>query len=511
MGGDGPGDLDVLREGFGAVDEDILAVVDLRSIVGAHLLEVLDRDGTPGLVGVVVRRFVGPGRSLDGQPAVSRSGVGATAAVQVVRHVPRTLQRPLVLGAPDVVAHHEDPHRRTLVDAVPHLLQPAVVPADDQAVVVERHVGAELELAHFDLVLARVAVVPGTENQPLPAPRQVGRALLAHAIEVADRSERAVVAVVPGGEIERGHRDLRIGLGHVREVPVRPVVGVLEPFVVPGGDVPEHREIVKRQVVLPLPFQAVPFRLRFLFGHGTAQPLALPHVGRDREEDPAHPVVVEAAAKVEEVTAGVEGHGRKDRHQVRRRLHGGQPLHGTRIRQAEGADTPVAPRLSRRPLDRVVAVLPLLVVRPELALRVVSPAHILRHDGIPGARRSDDRRLGPRLDEIVLAVRRAVHQRREPSRGRGPVDIGAQGHTVAHRDRHVLLDGHVGEIGAQDPCAGRLGLPGARAAPRQVRRTLGAAGERGRDGEHGTNGQTHAHSDEAVGRRAGTMRHGRRL
>ena len=79
-------------------------------------------------------------------------------------------------------------------------------------------------------------------------------------------------------------------------------------------------------------------------------------VGGDVLPDPGRPGHVEDAARVDEVVAGGEGHGRDHGLEVRRRLHRGQPLHRARVGEAERADDAVGPGLRGRPLDRVVAV-----------------------------------------------------------------------------------------------------------------------------------------------------------
>ena len=60
--------------------------------------------------------------------------VGSAVTAQVVMHVARARQGPLVLVPPGVRAHHKQAHRRLLADAVVHAFEPAVEPAQVQAV-----------------------------------------------------------------------------------------------------------------------------------------------------------------------------------------------------------------------------------------------------------------------------------------------------------------------------------------------------------------------------------------
>ena len=94
-------------------------------------------DGTDGgdrVAGVVeedVGGLVSRGRRVE--RAVARRRVRPPAAVQVVVRPHRSGERPLVLVAPLVDAHHEDAHRRLGGDAVVDPLEPVVEPADLQS------------------------------------------------------------------------------------------------------------------------------------------------------------------------------------------------------------------------------------------------------------------------------------------------------------------------------------------------------------------------------------------
>src|SRR5208283_262468 len=120
---------------------------------------------------------------------------------------------------------------------------------------------------------------------------------------------------------------------------------------------------------------------------------------------------------------------------MRRRLHRRQPLHRSRIRQPERSHISIRPCLSRRPLDRVVAVLPLILVRHKLTVRCVSPAHVLNHHRVSVCHRLIKRH--PLFRGELLPVRRPIHQARESSfRFRQP-HVRSQNHAIAHRHSHI--------------------------------------------------------------------------
>src|SRR3712207_1252733 len=73
--------------------------------------------------------------------------VGWAAAAQEVAGIPGPCQRPFLLVAPDVRAHHEDPHRRLVVDPVVDPAEPTVVPAQVQAKQVDPRRRTEVDIA----------------------------------------------------------------------------------------------------------------------------------------------------------------------------------------------------------------------------------------------------------------------------------------------------------------------------------------------------------------------------
>ena len=119
---------------------------------------------------------------------------------------------------------------------------------------------------------------------------------------------------------------------------------------------------------------------------------------------------------------------------------GGQELVRTGERQPVGAHLPAGQRVPRRPLDGVVAVLPLpptLVHEPVvLPLGLVAAAFVLGHGDVPAGREV----LGGGTGAGALVVGSALEHDRERARplAAGEVDVGREARSVAHRDHHLL-------------------------------------------------------------------------
>ena len=114
------------------------------------------------------------------------------------------------------------------------------------------------------------------------------------------------------------------------------------------------------------------------------------------------------------------------------------------VRRAVETDAPVRPRLCRRPLHRVVAVVELVAEHVERAALGGAPARArpARRRRRPGRPRAP-RRIAADGRGAVLPVGRALHDHRERTTLRGAVDVGPQHGAVAHGDGDVALDEHV--------------------------------------------------------------------
>src|SRR5690606_23822495 len=115
------------------------------------------------------------------------------------------------------------------------------------------------------------------------------------------------------------------------------------------------------------------------------------------------------------------------------------PLHVAQVAAALCGDPACGPRLLRGPLDHVVAVAALVAERIPHTFALVAAAHVHVHHGIAHAREHDQ----PVVDADVLALHavwRPDDDRREPPLTCRAVDVGEDGHAVAHRDRTVMVD-----------------------------------------------------------------------
>ena len=252
-----------------------------------------------------------------------------------------------------------------------------------------------------------------------PAPGEVGH----HA---------AGVEVVPAADLEHRDREAREMLVDRGGAPVVVVVVVIEPGreggVALAGDLvhrPQRQRAQDRrpvEVVDPL--------------HGAAHRPPAPD-GVDAEAEGAA-LVVRAVPEV------VAHHPRHDRLQERVAGEGGLPLHLAEVGAAGHADVAVAPRLLADPLQRVVAVVRLVVPGHELALGVVPAAHVLRDVDVAVLRPEE-----AEVHQQVVVVRRARQEHRPRAVAvAGQIDVGREADAVPHRHRQIVLVADAG--GAED-------------------------------------------------------------
>ena len=404
------------------------------------------------------------GRSAEGGDGVSRvvvesvrvagsrrGAVEATVGLQVPLLGAGARHRIAVEAAPAVLTHHEQPHGRRLGDRVGVALEGGVVPAQMLAVETTAAVegrpggaGAEVELSG----VAEVgAVRPGADEQ-------MGRAA---AMALGYVAHRLVLAQRAGGE------DV-VPAADVEGVGVDALVGVVGPWpaiergverAADGGDDGGHQaagevgELPERQQVEQLA-RREPGGRRAELGHGAGELLGFcamstqEEVGTDLELQPT-----QARSLVRPARSFLRlGHVVEARHpgnhafQCGRLHHGGTPLRLGVVRASEHADLTVRAGEPGGPLNRVVAVLELLVARGELAVRGVAATDVLHHDDV--AARSEEHRVGVhQVDVDVLVVRLSGQQHRVTTVVCGPVDVGPQHDPVAHPCLDVVLDQNV--------------------------------------------------------------------
>ena len=179
------------------------------------------------------------------------------------------------------------------------------------------------------------------------------------------------------------------------------------------------------------------------------------HVVHGVRGDPVGHEHAEDAAVEQRVAIDVgEALPRHDRLQRRRLQIGDEPLVDREIRDAGQPDVAVAPRLRRRPFDRVVEV-DRLGERPGLALarRLAAAAPVdahrgvalrhppLRRHGLPvHAGRGLLLEIGRRHPELVLLVRPEIEDGRKLAAVVGTEHVGLEPRAVAHRHVDVFLD-----------------------------------------------------------------------
>ena len=345
-------------------------------------------------------------------------------------------------------------HRRGLV------LEPVAEPLAADRLEVEHRVRTEVDLAdHGDL---RRPVRPGPDDETLRAPRLIRRCVRRHPDVVGDGP--VDVDVVPTADVQRGQVELAV---------VRAVVELAEVRIVrssraqggshPRRDLREQRVLAQRPVLeqrldhrrhlavallehLAAGEHRVDARLRveqrFELRLRFADPPGVRGPDRGGPTDPVREPQRAAGAEPRAPVLRARDLG-QHRHEVRRAGDGGEPLRVAHVRRTEHPDAPVRPRLLRRPLDRVVAVVHLDRDRLPIALGLEATAGVLVDDGVSGAHDVGRRRAQEAALEHVAPVRGARHEHRERRiRDRAP-HVGVQHHAVAHRNRNAALEDDV--------------------------------------------------------------------
>ena len=184
------------------------------------------------------------GRGVGAEPSVARGRVGPARAVQVPGFVAGIGQRPVLLLAPLVDAHHEDLDR----GAAPGR-RAAAQPAVEEPQVLARQilgdgVGGEAEPA-VGVDAGAVQVVPGPDDQALPLPGLGGAG---PGPELGERP-RGVGGedVEPPADVQRGHRHLLGPIEHGQVLPELVAAGVAQQLGPPGPHLLQHRLAARRQ------------------------------------------------------------------------------------------------------------------------------------------------------------------------------------------------------------------------------------------------------------------------
>ena len=296
---------------------------------------------------------------------------------------------------------------------------------------------AEVPIADRSCLWRRPAVHPRADDEPRRA-RLRSRCAGAQAGVVPRRADRPVAFVVPSAEIEDRHPHLVVTRFDIREVPVRAVVRMVEPFEVEGHGTSEHRLVAQRNPQQRFAAVRLPPLSRVFHGLGTCSHTAAASVvWRDVDGNPRQPRQIERAAEIEELARRGEAHRRKRADEMRRRFDGSQPLRGAGIGEPGRRNFSCGPRLSCEPLDRVVTVETFVLVGVEHAVRRIPPAHVLDDHGITAL---DCLRNQLLVTVALLAVRRADHEHRPAALPRRLMKIGRQPGAVACGNRQIRRD-----------------------------------------------------------------------
>jgi hypothetical protein len=133
-------------------------------------------------------------------------GVGRASTVQIIEAVLRVGQRPIGLRAPTVNPHDKERDGWLLFNAVVHVLQPMIEPAELEASQVKRvEACGSAELALWETA-TQVRVAPGTDDQALVLACLWRPSTFAHPLIVLVRAPQK--DIVPPTDVQR--RDIHL-------------------------------------------------------------------------------------------------------------------------------------------------------------------------------------------------------------------------------------------------------------------------------------------------------------
>ena len=127
--------------------------------------------------------------------------------MHVVRDVVSAGRRPVLQGAPPVLTHYEQGHRRLLHDPGLDVLEPVVEPSELPLVQVHQRLWAKVDVSRSlaGWLNVRENVSPGAYHQALAAPRLREDAVLLDSLVGIQSTLKE--NVVPGAYVQHRHSD----------------------------------------------------------------------------------------------------------------------------------------------------------------------------------------------------------------------------------------------------------------------------------------------------------------
>ena len=339
-------------------------------------------------------------------------------------------------------AHHEDFHRRVVLDAVLNSLQPAVIPAQAKFKAVDRGARAEVGVAvHRHHVRA---MNPRPEDHPHRPALVLRQRRVAHGGLPRPR-------VVPSADQEHRHILVCVDVVGQAEAGLLPVCVVLamahrmdDPLFILGCEAKRRRAFANREVG----DVAADIRRAFIerrFGCRIARRVTA--FRRGHREDPVGETQFPRTAVAHPEVAGIDH--RIDRHQrskagrIRQRH---RMLSAADVGGADHAEATITPRLLHEPSCGVEAVGDIVDHHAPDALGLEPAASVLRDadvtaarvEGLPWVRRHA-------VEAAALVIRRTLQNGGKLAFdafavARRIIDVRGEADPIAHRHHHVALD-----------------------------------------------------------------------
>ncbi len=428
-----PGDVEILCERRGVVDQVLSALLQDPALIGEHVrhFDRVDflRTGIERIVDVAIRTRAAArllGRQRAGGEQLVRTPV-VRREVKRPRLGRYRLERRRVAPVFGAGAEHVVGNLVLQEFGLGAGLHRPVVPVLVQLVHVEQAGLAERDAADFRFRRPRSGVIPRSDDQIVLRFCVLGS--VRHRFVIVGHCTR-LIAVVLTGDAQDRHVDLRVLLrARVVAVPIRIEHRVRHPVL-------ENRRGVADDAVdlLECAMADIEFLELGRPERAVGENLLLAGLAAGKHQ-PLHVVRVSDVVAAWKVDAGIRRRDRHDRRQVRRKFLGRGPLIVAGVGATPHRHLAIAVALLRQPFDDVVTIARLLQHRRELAFRIAAAAHVdcQVHVTVAGE-----------IHAAVVVALRDVRRQREDARHRvllslRPVNGGIELHAVAQRNLHAPL------------------------------------------------------------------------